>query len=152
MGSAGAFSTKGGFQARKAPGGLTGGPRGENASLSVRAPRNPGSRRMHVTVPSPVLSIENLSIGLPALADRPQAVKDLSLAIRPGETLCVVGESGSGKSITALAAIGLLSPGISVLSGAIKLGGFDLLSLDEAGWGGKRRGGIGMVFQEPMTS
>ncbi|WP_445504971.1 ABC transporter ATP-binding protein [Microvirga sp. G4-2] len=105
-----------------------------------------------MTGPSPVLSIENLSIGLPALADRQHAIKDLSLAIQPGETLCVVGESGSGKSMTAMAAIGLLPPSVTVLSGAIKLGGFDLLSLDEEGWCDVRGRDIGMVFQEPMTS
>jgi peptide/nickel transport system ATP-binding protein len=105
-----------------------------------------------VTGPSPVLSIENLSIGLPALADRQHAIKDLSLSILPGETLCVVGESGSGKSMTAMAAIGLLPPSVSVLSGAIKLRGFDLLSLDEEKWCDVRGRDIGMVFQEPMTS
>ena len=47
-----------------------------------------------VSSPSPVLSIENLSIGLPALADRRHAIKDVSLAIAPGETLCVVGNPG----------------------------------------------------------
>lgn len=105
-----------------------------------------------MTGPSPVLSIENLSIGLPALADRQHAIRDLSLSIRPGETLCVVGESGSGKSMTAMASIGLLPPAVSVLSGSIKLGGFDLLSLDEEGWCDVRGRDIGMVFQEPMTS
>ena len=74
-----------------------------------------------MTEPSPVLSIEGLSIGLPALADRQHAIKDLSLAIMPGETLCVVGESGSGKSMTAMASIGLLPPAVTVLSGAVKL-------------------------------
>ncbi|HZB61598.1 MAG TPA: ABC transporter ATP-binding protein, partial [Microvirga sp.] len=102
--------------------------------------------------PSPVLSIENLSIGLPALADRPNAVRDLSLSIGPGETLCIVGESGSGKSITAMAAIGLLPRGVRVLSGSIRLGDLDLLSLDEAGWCDVRGRHMGTVFQEPMTS
>nr|WP_245444090.1 ABC transporter ATP-binding protein [Microvirga sp. KLBC 81] len=105
-----------------------------------------------MTGPSPVLSIENLSIGLPALADRQHAIKDLSLTILPGETLCVVGESGSGKSMTAMAAIGLLPPAVRVLSGTVKLGGFDLLALDEEGWCDVRGREIGMVFQEPMTS
>jgi len=105
-----------------------------------------------VNGPSPVLSIENLSIGLPALSDRQHAIKDLSLSIQPGETLCVVGESGSGKSMTAMAAIGLLPPAVTVLSGSVRLGGFDLLSLDEQGWCEVRGRDIGMVFQEPMTS
>jgi peptide/nickel transport system ATP-binding protein len=101
---------------------------------------------------SPVLSVENLSIGLPALADRRYAVRDLSLSIAPGETLCVVGESGSGKSMTAMAAMGLLPNGVQVLGGSIKLGGHDLLSLDEAGWCETRGRHVGIVFQEPMTS
>jgi osmoprotectant transport system ATP-binding protein len=102
--------------------------------------------------PSPVLSIQNLSIGLPALADRRHAIKDLSLSINPGETLCVVGESGSGKSMTAMAVIGLLPGGVQVLSGSIRLGDRDLLSLDEAGWCDVRGREVGTVFQEPMTS
>ena len=102
--------------------------------------------------PAPVLSIENLSVGLPALADRTHAVRDVSLSIGPGETLCVVGESGSGKSMTALAAIGLLPGGVQVLSGAIRLAGRDLLALDERGWCDVRGREVGTVFQEPMTS
>ena len=56
----------------------------------------------------PVLSIENLSLALPAAGDRPFAIENLSLTVSAGETLCVVGESGSGKSLTALAVMGLL--------------------------------------------
>ncbi|MBZ6077914.1 ABC transporter ATP-binding protein [Microvirga puerhi] len=100
----------------------------------------------------PVLSIENLSIGLPRLADRQYAIQDLSLSIAPGETLCVVGESGSGKSMTAMATIGLLPNGVEILSGSIKLAGTDLLSLTEAGWCDVRGRDVGTVFQEPMTS
>jgi peptide/nickel transport system ATP-binding protein len=107
---------------------------------------------MSLSGPSPVLSIENLSIGLPALADRQHAIKDLSLAINPGETLCVVGESGSGKSMTAMATIGLLPNGVRVLSGSIRLGDRNLLSLDEAGWCDVRGREVGTVFQEPITS
>ena len=80
-----------------------------------------------MTRPSPVLTIENLTLGLPRLSDRRHAVENVSLSIMPGEMLCVVGESGSGKSLTALAAIGLLPDGIEVLSGAIRLGATDLL-------------------------
>jgi len=102
--------------------------------------------------PSPVLTIENLSLGLPRIADRQYAIRDLSLSIQPGETLCVVGESGSGKSMTALATIGLLPRGVEVLSGAINLAGIDLLGLSEAEWCDVRGRDVGTVFQEPMTS
>ncbi|MET0745574.1 MAG: ABC transporter ATP-binding protein [Microvirga sp.] len=105
-----------------------------------------------MTRPSPVLSIDNLTLGLPRLSDRRHAVETLSLSIMPGETLCVVGESGSGKSLTALAAIGLLPDGIEVLSGAIRLGATDLMALSEAQWCAVRGRDVGTVFQEPMTS
>ena len=54
-----------------------------------------------------VLSIDALTVDLPAWADRPQAVEAVSLGLRHNEILCVVGESGSGKSVTARAIIGL---------------------------------------------
>jgi len=39
----------------------------------------------------PVLSIENLSVALPAGADRVHALQDISLQLQAGQTLCVVG-------------------------------------------------------------
>jgi peptide/nickel transport system ATP-binding protein len=99
-----------------------------------------------------VLQIENLSLALPKLADRAKAVDNLSLQIEAGETLCVVGESGSGKSLTALAVMGLLAPGIRATAGAIRLAGRDLLALSEAELEDVRGREVAMVFQEPMTS
>jgi peptide/nickel transport system ATP-binding protein len=123
--------------------------------LAARAASGPfggGCQENRMASPAPVLSIESLCLGLPRLADRAYAIKDLSLSVDPGETLCVVGESGSGKSMTALATIGLLPRGVEVLSGSIDLGGVDLLSLSEAEWCDVRGRDVGTVFQEPMTS
>ncbi|MDQ3596365.1 MAG: ATP-binding cassette domain-containing protein, partial [Pseudomonadota bacterium] len=53
-----------------------------------------------------VLKVENLSIELPAGADRSHAVKGISLDVRKGEILCVIGESGSGKSVLSAAIMG----------------------------------------------
>jgi peptide/nickel transport system ATP-binding protein len=64
--------------------------------------------------PVPVLAVEGLSVRLPGGADRPFAVEDLSLEVRPGEIVCVVGESGSGKSVTAQAVMDLLPPDLAV--------------------------------------
>lgn len=99
-----------------------------------------------------VLTIEQLSLGLPKLADRALAVNEVSLSIAAGETLCLVGESGSGKSMLALAAMGLLPRSVAVLSGAIRLGGINLLELGEKAMCDVRGREIGMIFQEPMTS
>ncbi|MFN7001772.1 MAG: ATP-binding cassette domain-containing protein, partial [Elioraea tepidiphila] len=54
-----------------------------------------------------LLSVEGLTVALPAGGDRPHAVEDVTLRVDAGEILCVVGESGSGKSITANAVMGL---------------------------------------------
>jgi peptide/nickel transport system ATP-binding protein len=101
---------------------------------------------------SQVLSIEKLTLTLPAYADRPYAVNDVTLSIGAGETLCVVGESGSGKSMIAHAVMGLLPTAVKPTGGAIRLGGCDLLSLDPAAMLSVRGREIGMIFQEPMTS
>ncbi len=103
-------------------------------------------------MPSPVLSIDALSLALPAGSDRPFAIQGLSLDIEAGETLCVVGESGSGKSLTALATIGLLPKAVRPASGAIRLAGRDLLGLSERDLRDVRGREIGTIFQEPMTS
>ena len=101
---------------------------------------------------APVLQIDNLSLALPAMADRPFAIQNLSLSIAPGETLCVVGESGSGKSLTALATIGLLPRAVKPAGGSIRLAGRDLIGLSEREMQDIRGREIGMIFQEPMTS
>jgi len=98
------------------------------------------------------LSVRNLSIVLPAGADRPHAVEEIGFDVRAGETLCLVGESGSGKSMTAHAVMGLLPRPVIVSSGTIKLGGRSLVGLPERELQSMRGREIGMIFQEPMTS
>jgi peptide/nickel transport system ATP-binding protein len=100
----------------------------------------------------PVLTVENLTLALPALADRAHAVEGVSLSIAAGETLCIVGESGSGKSMIAHAVMGLLPKAVNPTAGAIRLAGRDLLGLDEPAMQDVRGREIGMIFQEPMTS
>jgi peptide/nickel transport system ATP-binding protein len=75
-----------------------------------------------------VLDVQNLTVRLPAGADRINAVEDVSFSVAPGEIVCVVGESGSGKSVTAHAVMGLLPPRqLSVAAGRVLLDGDDLL-------------------------
>lgn len=99
-----------------------------------------------------VLRVEGLTVGLPAGADRPWAVHDLSLKIHAGQTLCIVGESGSGKSVLAGAVMRLLPKGLKSSSGAIVLDGEDLAGASEERMRALRGKHIGMVFQEPMTA
>ncbi len=100
-----------------------------------------------------VLDIQDLTIGLPAGADRSSAVQAMNLTLRAGEVTCLIGESGSGKSLAARAVLGLLpGPRVSVTSGRVLFEGQDLVSLSPREMAKIRGARIGMIFQEPMTA
>ena len=102
---------------------------------------------------APVLSIERLSVSLPRGGDRPFAVKDVSLEVRPGEVACIVGESGSGKSVTASAVMGLLPEGqLCITEGSVRLVGEELTRANRARLRTLRGSRMSMIFQEPMTA
>jgi len=75
------------------------------------------------------------------------AVDNVSLRLRPGETLGVVGESGSGKSTLARLAMALERPD----EGTVRIGGTDIWGLSPAARR-RTRPGFQMVFQDPMGS
>ncbi len=102
-----------------------------------------------------VLTIDNLSVQLKPEAGTPARalVRDLSLRVHAGETLCIVGESGSGKSLTSLAVMGLLpADSLEVAGGRIALDGRELLQLNAGQMRALRASQMAMVFQEPMTA
>ncbi|WP_421707480.1 dipeptide ABC transporter ATP-binding protein [Algihabitans sp.] len=101
----------------------------------------------------PVLELDGLSVTLPAGADRPYAVEDVSFAVHKQEILCVVGESGSGKSVTAHTVMGLLPrKQLNPVKGAIRLLGEDLLEKTPQELRDLRGARMSMIFQEPMTA
>ncbi len=79
-------------------------------------------------------------------------VKNLSLSIQPGETMCLVGESGSGKSLTSLATMGLLPPVLKPIGGEILLDDEDVLQAKSDRLRQLRATKMAMIFQEPMTA
>lgn len=116
-----------------------------------------------------LLTVNHLNITLAGREPR-ALVKDVSLAIQPGETLALVGESGSGKSLTALAIMRLLGKQFN-LSGEILFDKLCILKRSEPGgepalsnascMGQEasteamerlRGNDISMIFQEPMTA
>ncbi|MAM75362.1 ABC transporter ATP-binding protein [uncultured Tistrella sp.] len=100
-----------------------------------------------------VLAIDRLCIDLQTAAGPRPVLEEVSLKIRQGETACLVGESGSGKSLTSLAIMGLLPPGVlNVRSGRILLQGTELLTRTPRQLRGLRGDRMAMIFQEPMTA
>lgn len=79
------------------------------------------------------------------------AVDGVSFALDAGQRLGIIGESGSGKTVTALAVLGLL-PETAQVTGSVRLGGQELVGLDEAAHARLRGDLVSMVFQEPMTA
>ncbi|WP_432520673.1 ABC transporter ATP-binding protein [Kineococcus sp. SYSU DK006] len=98
-----------------------------------------------------VLDVRDLRVQVDTARGTAAIVNGLSYSVAAGETVAVVGESGSGKSVSVMALLGLL-PGHARVSGTAAFRGRDLLAMSEAELRTVRGNGIGMVFQDPMTS
>ena len=100
-----------------------------------------------------VLEVEDLHVSFRAYGGEIQAVRGVSFAVRPGETLAIVGESGCGKSVTARAILGMVkAPRGRVKKGSVRLQGRELSCLGKKELQQVRGAQIGMIFQDPMTS
>lgn len=101
----------------------------------------------------PVLEVKNLSTHFHTSKGVLKAVDDVSFSIGRSEILALVGESGCGKSVTALSIMRLIAtPPGKIAGGEVIFNGQDLLRLSPAQMQQVRGNGIGMIFQEPMTS
>lgn len=98
-----------------------------------------------------LLEVKHLSVAFEEDGREKKAVDDISFVVNKGEILGVVGESGSGKSMTALTVMGIQSEEAQV-TGKIIFQGREISSLPEEERNQIRGTGMGMVFQEPMTS
>ena len=99
-----------------------------------------------------ILQVENLSTQLGDSVQPVTAVNDVSFELQRGKTFVLVGESGCGKSMIALSLMRLLPPSGRIVGGEVRLNETSLLDLSEEAMRKQRGGGIGMIFQEPMTS
>ena len=72
-----------------------------------------------------------------------QILRELSFAVPAGEFIAVMGESGSGKSTLLNLIAGLETPD----SGTVRIGGVDLMALDDDARTRLRRAQVGFVFQ-----
>lgn len=100
-----------------------------------------------------VLDIRGLNVWFDARdgGEPIHAVKDLDLAVAPGERVGLVGESGSGKTTTILAALGLL-PASATVSGEVLVDGANVIAHGENGIAPHRWTDIAMVFQGAMSA
>lgn len=103
--------------------------------------------------PQMVLEVSDLKTTFNTRDGQVHAVNNVSFNLSTGELLGVVGESGSGKSVTMMSLLKLLpSPPAEVVAGSILFEGRDVLSMTDDELRELRGGGIGFIFQDPMTS
>src|SRR6266550_1150441 len=91
----------------------------------------------------PLVSVESLNKFYEVGTQRIHVLRDLSLAVEPGEMLAIVGASGVGKS-TLLHALGGLD---RVETGAIRIRDNELGSMSDAALVEFRNRNVGFVFQ-----
>jgi len=98
------------------------------------------------------LEVDNLTVTYETESGPLDTVRDVSLAVAPGEIFGLVGESGSGKTTLALALVRYLARNGSVTRGSVRLDGVELVDLPKSEmrriWGSR----ITMVHQDPNRS
>ena len=102
---------------------------------------------------NPLLEVVDLSVTVHLPKTEQLLINKVNLTINRGETLALVGESGSGKSLTALAIMQLLPPGITIQpSSSIFLEQQDLLTYSEVKMRTIRGRRIAMIFSRSYCS
>ena len=80
------------------------------------------------------------------------AVNGVSFDVRKGEVMALIGESGSGKSVTLRALMRLHPPKNSLLSGTLRVGNEDVLTMSASQLRRYRGAQCAMIFQEPLLA
>ena len=109
-----------------------------DAEPRIRAPERPAA------LPEPPrgeIAFEGVTFAYAARPEQP-ALREVSLAARPGERVALVGPSGAGKSTLLQLLLRFHDPD----AGVVRLDGIDLRDLDPA----QLRGCTGLVSQEPV--
>ena len=102
----------------------------------------------------PLLEVRDLRVDFHTDHGVAHAVRGISFDVQAGEALGLVGESGCGKSVTALSLLRLLPtpPAAIDPDSSVTFRGEQILQAGPRLLRTIRGAGIGMIFQEPMTS
>jgi peptide/nickel transport system ATP-binding protein len=98
-----------------------------------------------------VVDLRDVRVAFPTDRGVNEAVRGVTVALRPGERVALVGESGSGKTMLGLSMLGITPPTAHV-SGGISVVGTDVLTADRAAMRRLRGGTISMVFQDALSA
>jgi len=110
------------------------------ASLNTRASASG-------TAKADVIELDHVSKTFPTKRGELPVVTDVSLALAPGDVLCLVGESGCGKTTTGKMVAGLVDPS----AGRVLFEGRDVASLRGTDFDRYRRA-VQIIHQDPYAS
>ena len=101
----------------------------------------------------PLLEVKNLKTSFKIGKKWVPAVEPVCFHVDPGETLGIVGESGCGKSVTSMSIMRLLPKATTKIEAdEIILNGKNIANYSDKEMAQVRGTGIGMIFQDSMTS
>lgn len=100
---------------------------------------------------SALLEVVGLSVGFRTRRGVVQALTDTTVSLERGELLLVVGESGSGKTVLAHSLLALLPRNVTI-TGAIRLGGENLLAYSERRLRSVRGRRLALIPQTPASA
>ena len=99
-----------------------------------------------------ILELKNLTVSIDSPMGKVEAVRGVSLALRPGEILAIVGESGCGKSMLCRSIMKLLPRSARIEGGQIIANGAEITGYSQRDMNRLRGKLFSMVLQDPMTA
>ncbi len=101
-----------------------------------------------------LLEVKDLAVSFSSYAGKIRAVRGVSFHLDAGETLAIVGESGCGKTVTVKALMKLYGNSAAFIEegSSILFKNEEVVTMDRKQLSKLRGEGIGMIFQDPMTS